>query len=207
MSQGHGANQRRIAPSPDAVALGSGILLSISRSTPVSSTSNKSQPNTRSRVNQSVVPDCSFFEADTPAPESSSPGGIQFCGAAVVAERAAIIHRAAPSCRRIVAKREDGRWLCLSCAEPHTITAPGGSGAYSPEHYATTEKGRREARVRAGFCAECGQPRGIHGNARLCAVHRRKSAERKRRARERATLAIRDNLYGHRADITWTTKN
>jgi len=147
----------------------------------------------------SVVP--SFFEADTQAPESSSPDGNKFSTAEAVGERAALIHGAAPVCRRVVALRDDGRWLCLSCAEPHTIKAPSGPGAYSPMRYALTEKARREQRVRAGLCAECSQPRGIHGNARLCETHRAKSAARKRRMRERAMHAIRDNLYGHRADI------
>lgn len=124
-----------------------------------------------------------------------------FADPLTVAVRAETIARAAPACRRVVALREDGRWLCLSCAEPHTIKAPSGPGAYSPARYATTEKARREARLRAGLCAECSRPRGIHGNARLCAIHRRKSAARKRRMRERALHAIRENLYGHRADI------
>ena len=118
-----------------------------------------------------------------------------------VAERAALIHGRGPVCRRVVARRDDGRWLCLSCAEPHTIKAPSGPGAYSPMRYALTDKARREQRLRAGLCEECSQPRGIHGNARLCETHRAKSAARKRRMRERAMHAIRDNLYGHRADI------
>lgn len=147
----------------------------------------------------SVVP--SFFEADMQPPESSSPGGNH---SEIVGERAALIHRAAPACRRVVARRDDGRWLCLSCAEPHTIKAPSGPGAYSPRRYAVTEKARREKRIAAGLCAECGEMRGIHGNARLCAKHRKMAAIRKRRMRERAMHAIRDNFYGHRADITWT---
>lgn len=143
----------------------------------------------------------SFFEADTQRPEWSSPDGNKFSTAEAVGERASLIHGAAPVCRRVVAQRDDGRWLCLSCAEPHTIKAPSGPGAYSPMRYALTEKARREQRVRDGLCAECSQPRGIHGNARLCETHRAKSAARKRRMRERAMHAIRDNLYGHRADI------
>ena len=150
---------------------------------------------------QPSVCGASFFEADTTAPESSSPDGNKFSTAEVVGERAALIHGSAPICRRVVAQRDDGRWLCLSCAEPHTIKAPSGPGAYSPMRYALTEKARCEQRVRAGLCAECSQPRGIHGNARLCETHRAKSAARKRRMRERAMHAIRDNLYGHRADI------
>lgn len=118
-----------------------------------------------------------------------------------VAERAALIHARGPVCRRVVARRDDGRWLCLSCAEPHTIKAPSGPGAYSPMRYACTEKARRDQRIQDGLCAECSQPRGINGNARLCEVHRIMAADRKRRARERAVHAVRENLYGHRADI------
>ena len=150
---------------------------------------------------QSSVCGASFFEAGTSVPESSSPGGKTFPPGFIVAERAALIHSAAPACRRVVARREDGRWLCLSCTEPHTIKAPSGPGAYSPQRYAETEKDRRDRRIRSGLCAECSRPRGIHGNARLCEIHRAKSAHRKRRMRERAMHAIRDNLYGHRADL------
>jgi len=143
----------------------------------------------------------SFFEADTQRPESSSPDGNSFCPPAEVGERAQLIQQATPACRRVVAQRDDGRWLCLSCIEPHTINAPSGPGAYSPERYLTTEKARREARVHAGLCAECSRPRGLHGSARLCEIHRAKSATRKRRMRERIAHGLRDNLYGHRADI------
>jgi hypothetical protein len=127
-----------------------------------------------------------------------------FASSQSVAERAAAISRAAPSCRRVVAQRDDGRWLCLSCAEPHTIKAPSGPGAYSPMRYALTEKARRDKRVRAGLCAECSQPRGMHGTARLCEAHRAASALRKRRMRERIGHGIRESLYGHRADIPST---
>lgn len=133
------------------------------------------------------------------SPESSSPGGNL---SQIVGERAALIHRASPTCRRIVARRDDGRWLCLSCAEPHTIKAPCGPGSYSPMRYAVTEKARREQRVRAGLCAECSQPRGIHGTARLCEIHRAMAIARKRRMRERMAHGVRDEMYGHRSDLT-----
>lgn len=172
------------------------------RSMTASSTSNLKQ---QKRVSQplsdgrsSVDSRCLFFEAEAQSPESSSPGEEK---SSLVGERAALIYRAAPACRRIVARRDDGRWLCISCAEPHTIKAPSGPGAYCAKRYALVEKARREKRVSAGLCAECAQPREIDGNARLCQKHRAMSAVRKRRMRERAMHAIRDNLYGHRADI------
>lgn len=147
-------------------------------------------------MDSSEVP--TFFEADAKRPELSSPDGIQ---SEIVGARAALIHRAAPECRRIIARRDDGRWLCLSCIDPHTIKSPSGPGAYSPMRYAITEKARREQRVQSGLCAECGEKRGIHGNARLCEKHRAMSAARKRRMRERIALGVREELYGHRADL------
>lgn len=143
-----------------------------------------------------------FFEAVTNPQESSSPDGATFASAAEVAERAALVQANAPKCGRIVAQTDGKTWLCLSCAEPHPVQPYPDRYKYSSWRYFDSEKARREMRIRNGLCAECGKARGPDGTARLCAQHRTKAAERKRRMRARNRAAVLDNLYGHRADVS-----
>jgi hypothetical protein len=99
-----------------------------------------------------------------------------------------ICERAEPACGTIMAHVNGWVW-CMVCPETHKI-----SPTYSPMRYALTEKARREAKIKAGFCAECGRRRDTI-SSRLCARHLAMKRVRKRRYDERRNLAVKDSLY------------
>jgi hypothetical protein len=159
-----------------------------------------SQPNNRLNSNQytrvasalsvdssvtlPVPKNCSLRRANATTGESSSP-----LAADSISDRVRMICERVPAKCGSVLANNDGRIMCIVCPEPHKI-----SPWYSPLGYAIKTKGQREAKIAAGYCAECGRKRDTT-SARLCSIHLRMKAARKKRYLERIRHASLEALY------------
>ena len=102
-------------------------------------------------------------------------------------------------CCTFVAQAGARGWFCVTCTVPHHVSWR--KPWQRRQHYEKYGKPMIARRRAAGVCIVCAASVAGSRSAIRCVEHYAKHQASLKRFRERRSYAIRDNLYGHRADF------